>query len=156
MKNSYTNKIFYIFYQNYDIYYFYIYLLLLDLHIAFISYLFQLTPITSAQHPTEPCAEVIALTSIGEDKRVYLFRYCWSFSCQCSSCVETIQLICVENWVTGFYVPLALAWKRLSINLYNLVIINMLSFNHRFVIFLLQTILESNQILTNVFKNVKV
>ena len=50
---------------------------------------------------------------------------------------------------------LALGWKRLSIYLYYLVIVNMLSFNRRFVIVLLRTILERNQILTEVFKNVK-
>ena len=55
--------------------------------------------------------------------------------------------------MTGFYVGLALAWKRLSIYLYYLVIINMLSFNRRFVMFLLLTVLESNQVLTDVFKN---
>ena len=50
---------------------------------------------------------------------------------------------------------LALGWKRLSIYLYYLVIVNMLSFNRRFVIVLLRTILERNQILTEVSKNVK-
>ena len=55
--------------------------------------------------------------------------------------------------MTGFYAGLALAWKRLSIYLYYLVIINMLSFNRRFVMFLLLTVLESNQVLTDEFKN---
>ena len=55
--------------------------------------------------------------------------------------------------MTGFYAGLALTWKRLSIYLYYLVIINMLSFNRRFVMFLLLTVLESNQVLTDEFKN---
>ena len=65
-----------------------------------------------------------------------------------------MQLIWVINQVTVFYMRLALGWKRLSIYLYYLVIVNMLSFNRRFVIALLRTILERNQILTEVFKNV--
>ena len=55
-----------------------------------------------------------------------------------------------------FYVVLALAWKRLSTYLYFLVFINMLSFNRMFVMFLLQTVVESNQVLTDVFKYVKI
>ena len=58
--------------------------------------------------------------------------------------------------MTGFYVGLVLAWKSLSTNLYYLVFIKMLPFNGRFVMFLLWTSLESNQVLTDVFKNVKV
>ena len=69
--------------------------------------------------------------------------------------VETSQLICITNRVTGFYIVLTLAWKRLSIYLYYLVIMNELFFNHRFVMFLSQTVLESNQVLAYVFKNVK-
>ena len=57
--------------------------------------------------------------------------------------------------MTGFYVGLALAWKRLSTYLYYLVFINMSPFNRRFVMFLLRAVLESNQVLTDVFKNVK-
>ena len=57
--------------------------------------------------------------------------------------------------MTGFYVGLVLAWKRLSTYLYYLVFINMSPFNRRFVMFLLRTVLESNQVLTDVFKNVK-
>ena len=86
------------------------------------------------QHSTEPCTEVVVLTLRGIDRSVYLFRYYWPFSCQCSSCVQTIQLICITNWVAGFYVGLVLVWKKLSIYLYDLVIINMLPFNRRFVI----------------------
>ena len=86
---------------------------------------------------------------------VYLFRYCWPFLCQCLSCVETIQLICIANLKTGFYVGLALAWKRLSSYLYDLVFINLSPFNCRFVMVLLRTVLESNQVSTDVFKNVK-
>ena len=91
----------------------------------------------------------------GKDRRVYLFCYCPPFSSQCSSNIETIQLIWVINRVTGLYMRLALGWKRLSIYLYYLVIVNMLSSNRRFVIVLLRTILERNQILTEVSKNVK-
>ena len=58
--------------------------------------------------------------------------------------------------MTGFYVRLALAWKRLSIYLFYLVFIKMLFFDRRFVMFLLRTVLESNQDLTDVFKNVKI
>ena len=108
------------------------------------------------QHSTEHCTEVVMLTLRSKDRRVYLFRYYWPFSCACFSCVEIIQLICVANRVTGFYVGLALAWKRLSIYLYYLVITNMLSFNRRFVMFLSRTVLQSNQALTDVFKNVKI
>ena len=50
---------------------------------------------------------------------------------------------------------LMLAWKRLGIYPYYLVIINMLVFNSSFVASLLQTVLESNQVLAYVFKNVK-
>ena len=71
------------------------------------------------------------------------------------SCAESIQLICIANFITSFYVGLALALKRLSIYLYYLVFIKILCFNHRFVMFLLQTIHKSNQVLTDVFKNVK-
>ena len=137
---------------------FYVYLLLLlllYLHVAAITCLFELTTVTSVQHSTEPCTEVALLTLRGKNKRVQLFRYCWPFSCQCSSCVETIQLICAANRVIGFYIELALAWKRLIIYLYYLVIINILPFNRRFAIFLFRTVLESNQILTNISKNVK-
>ena len=55
----------------------------------------------------------------------------------------------------GFYVGLVLAWKRLSTYLYYLVFINMLPFNRRFLMFLLRTVLEGNQVLTVVFKRVK-
>ena len=50
------------------------------------------------------------------------------------------------NRVTGFYVGLALAWKRLSTCLYfyYLVVINMISFNLRFVMFLLRKVLYKN------------
>ena len=58
--------------------------------------------------------------------------------------------------MTGFYVRLALAWKRLSIYLFYLVFIEMLFFDRRFVMFLLRTVLKSNQDLTDVFKNVKI
>ena len=109
-------------------------LLLLYLHVVVISCLSKLTTISSVQHSTEPCTEVVVLTLRGIDRSVYLFRYYWPFSCQCSSCVQTIQLICITNWVTGFYVGLVLVWKKLSIYLYDLVIINMLPFNRRFVI----------------------
>ena len=57
--------------------------------------------------------------------------------------------------MTGFNVGLALAWKRLCSYLYYLVFIDMLSFNRRFVMFFLRTVLESNQVLTDVLKNVK-
>ena len=53
-------------------------------------------------------------------------------------------------------VVLALAWKRLSTYVYFLVLINMLSFNHMFVMFLIQTVVESNQVLTDAFKYVKI
>ena len=56
---------------------------------------------------------------------------------------------------TGFYVGLVLAWKKLNTYLYYLVFINILPFNREFVMFLLWIGLESNQILTDVFKNVK-
>ena len=39
--------------------------------------------------------------------------------------------------------------------LYYLVIINMLPFNRRFLMLFLGTVLENNQLLTDVFKNVK-
>ena len=78
----------------------------------------------TVQHSTETCAEVVVLTLRGKDRQVYLFGHCWPFLCQCFSCIETIQLICVANRVTGFYMGLTLAWKRLSIYLYYLVIIN--------------------------------
>ena len=91
-------------------------LLLLYLFVAVISCFFELTTITSVQHSSEPCTEVAVLNLRGLDRRVYLFRYGWSFSCQCSSCVETNQLIWVANWVTGFYVQLMLAWKKLRKN----------------------------------------
>ena len=65
-------------------------------------------------------------------------------------------MICVANLVTGFFcVGLALAWRSLDTYLHYLVFINMLSFNRRFVMFLFQTVLENNQVLTYVFKNVK-
>ena len=51
---------------------------------------------------------------------------------------------------------LAFTWKRLSIYPYYLVIINMLFFNRKLVTFILRTVLESNQVLTYVFKNVKI
>ena len=57
--------------------------------------------------------------------------------------------------MTGFCMGLALAWNRSSIYLYCQVVINMLSSNGRFVMFLQQTILERNQVLTYVFENVK-
>ena len=117
---------------NLSVFYGYLFLLfLLYLYIVVISCWFKLTTITSVQHSTEPCAEVVVLTLRGKDRPVYLFYYCWPFSGQCSCCVETIQLICVTNQVTGCYVNLVLAWKRLSIYLYYIVTINMLSFNRR-------------------------
>ena len=108
------------------------------------------------QHSTEPRTEVVVLFLRGKGRRVYLFRFCWSFSCQCLSGAEIIHLTCAANRVTSFYVRLALAREMLSIYLYYLVIINMLSFNRRVVMFLLRTALESNQILTGVFKNMKI
>ena len=106
---------------------FYSYLLLLFLlylYVAVFSCLLELTTITSVQHSTEPCTEVVELTLRGKDKRVYLLGYCWPFSSHCFYCVETIRLICVANRMTGFHVRLTLARKRLSIYLYYLVIIN--------------------------------
>ena len=129
--------------------------LLLYLYVVATNYLFQLTTITSVEQSTEHCTEVAVLTLRGKDRWVYLFCYCWPFSWPCFSCVEIIQLTCVANRVTGFYVGLALAWKRLSIYLYYLVITSMLSFNGKFVIFLSRTVLESNQALIDVFKNMK-
>ena len=69
------------------------YLLLLSLYL-YVVYLFELTTITSVQHSTEACTEVVVLTFRCKDRRVYLFRYCWPFSCQYFSCVEAIHLIC--------------------------------------------------------------
>ena len=57
--------------------------------------------------------------------------------------------------MTGFYVGLVLTWKRLNTYLYYLVFINIIPFNRRFLMFLLWTGLESNQVLTDAFKNVK-
>ena len=76
-------------------------LLLLDLDVVCISCLFKLTTITSVQHSTELCPKIVVLTLRGKDRWVYLFRYCSPFSCQCFSCVETFQLICVANRVTA-------------------------------------------------------
>ena len=99
--------------------------LLLYLHIA-ASCLFELTTITSVKHSTKSCKE----------RQVYLFFYCWPFSSQC-----------FVNWMAGFCMRLALAWNRPSIYLYWLITLNMLSSNRRFVLFLLQTVLERNQVL---------
>ena len=49
--------------------------------------------------------------------------------------------------MTGFYVRLVLAWKRLSTYIYYLVFINVLPFIRRFLMFLLWTVLQSNQVL---------
>ena len=76
-------------------------LLLLDLDVVCISCLFKLTTITSVQHSTELCPKIVVLTLRGKDRWVYLFRYCSPFSCQCFSCAETFQLICVANRVTA-------------------------------------------------------
>ena len=76
-------------------------LLLLYLDVVCISCLFKLTTITSVQHFTELYPKVVVLTLRGKDRWVYLFRYCSPFSCQCFSCVETFQLICVANRVTA-------------------------------------------------------
>ena len=70
------------------------------------------------------------------------------------SCWNQLIDFCA-NQVTGFYIGLILEWKRLSIYPYYPVIINMLFFNRRFVTFLLRAILESNEVLADVFKNVK-
>ena len=124
-------------------------LLLLYLYVVAISCLFKLITITSVQLLS---VVLKLLWWLWGDN---LFRYGWPFSCQCFFCVETIQKNCVVNLMTGFYVGLVLAWKRLNTYLYYLVFINMLPFNRRVVIFLLWTGLESNQVLTDVFKNVK-
>ena len=65
----------------------YLLLLSLYLYVVAISCLFELTTVTSVQHSTEPCTEVFVLILRGKDWRVYLFYYCWPFSCQCFSCV---------------------------------------------------------------------
>ena len=78
----------------------------------------------------------IAASCLFELEQVYLFCYCWPFSSQC-----------FVNWMVGFCMRLALAWNRPSIYLYWLVTLNMLSSNRRFVLFLLQTVLERNQVL---------
>ena len=77
------------------VFYAYLLLLLLYLYVVAISCLFELTTITSVNHSTELCTEVDALALRGIDKRVYLFCYCWPFSCQCFSCLVTTQFICV-------------------------------------------------------------
>ena len=77
------------------VFYAYLLLLLLYLYVVAISCLFELTTITSVNHSTELCTEVDMLTLRCIDKRVYLFRYCWPFSCQCVSFVATTQFICV-------------------------------------------------------------
>ena len=64
-------------------------------------------------------------------------------------------MICVATLMIGFSVGLVLAWKRLSTYFYYLVFINMLPFNREFVMFLLWISLGNNQVLTDVFKNVK-
>ena len=107
-------------------------LLLLYLYVVAINCLFELVRITSVQHSTELCTEVVLLTL-----RSQLISLLLAFFMSTLSCVETIQLICVANLTTGFYVELALAWKRLSTYLYYLVFINMLFLNRRFVMFLL-------------------
>ena len=89
-------------------------LLLLYLCVVAIICLFELTRITSVQHSTEACIEFVVLTLRVKDRQVYLFCYCWPFSCQSFSCVATLQLISIANRVTGFYAGLLLVWKRLS------------------------------------------
>ena len=123
-------------YYNLLVFYGYVLLLLLYLYVVAISYLFRLTTITSVQHSTEPCIKVVVVNLRGIDRQVYLYCYCWSFSCQCFSCGETSQLICIANRVTAFYVRLMLAWEKLNIYSYYLVIINLLSSNCKFVTFL--------------------
>ena len=115
-------------------------LLFLYLYVVAISCLFELIIITSVQHSTESCTEVLMLTLRGNLISLLLAFF---------------MSMCVTNLMTGFSVGLALAWNRLSICLYYLVIINMLSFNRRFGMFLLRTALENNQVLTDVLKNVK-
>ena len=91
----------------------------------------------------------------GKGRRVYLFRFCWSFHVNAFLVLKSCTWLALQMG-DQFYVGLALAWKMLSIYLYYLVIINMLSFNRRVVMFLLRTALESNQILTDLFKNMKI
>ena len=98
--------------------------------------------------------EALYWSSCVDFERLTYFVIVLPFSCQCFSCVKTIQLIFVANLMTGFYLGSALAWNWLSTCLYYLVFINVLPFNRTFVMFLLRTALESNQVLTDVFKNV--
>ena len=75
-------------------------LLVLYVYVLAISCLFELTTITSIQHSIEPYTEVAVLTLRGKDRRGYLFRYCWSFPCQCFSCVEN----CVSvGWLVSMW-----------------------------------------------------
>ena len=99
---------------------------------------------------------VVLLTLRGKARQVNLFRYCWPFSYQCFSLVEASQLICVANQQTGCCMRLTLPCKRISIYPYYLIIVNLLFFNCRFIMFLLRTLLESNQVLAYVFKNIKI
>ena len=78
-----------------------------------ISYLFRPTTITSEQHSTEPCTEVVVLIFRGLGSRFTYFVIVGPFLCQCFSHVETSQLICVTNRAPGFYVELT--WKKLNI-----------------------------------------
>ena len=117
--------------------------------------MFRLITTNPEQDSTESSGEVAVLNLRGKGRQVYLFCYCWSFSCQCFSRVETSQSICVMDQLISSYVGLRLAWRRLKLYPYYLVIMNMLFFNARFVTFLLRTILENDQVLAYVLKTIK-
>ena len=126
-------------------------LLLLYLYVVAISCLFELITITLVQHSTELCTEVVVLTLRGKLISLLLAFFmsmiflCWD---------HLIDLRCkFDDW---FLCGVDVGMERLSIYLYYLVFINMLSFNGRFAMFLLRNVLESNQVLTDVFKNVKI
>ena len=115
------------------IFYGYLLLLLLYLYILAISCLFELIAKTQFIATLYWALYWSCCADFDRERQAgLLISLLLTFFMSMLSCVEIIQLICVANRVTSFFVGLASAWKRLSIYLYYLAIIHMLSFNYRF------------------------